>query len=276
MWWNSASLAGPIGLIAGQGEFPLIFAQAASSLKRKVVVFGVKGYTDKRVENFAAQAHYVELGALGQLLELLKREKIKKVVLAGGIPKRQMYDPLFRLDETAEKFIHNARHKGDDHLLKAFQFFLKAKCGVSVVDSRRFLKEILAGKGVLTRRAPTDAEWEDLKFGCHIAKGIGKMDIGQTVVVKEGVVLAIEAIEGTDAAVKRGGSLGQSRAVVVKAAKPGQDLRFDLPCVGLGTLECMKSARCGVLGVESGKTIMLFKDKMVETADKENISIVGL
>lgn len=276
MWWRNPHPSGPIGLIAGQGEFPLLFAQAAASLNKNVVVFGVKGYTDKRVESFAKETHYVELGALGSLVDLLKKTKIKNVVLAGGVPKKEIYNPDFKLDNTARGFIHETRNKGDDHLLKAFELFLKAKSGVSILDSRLFLKDILVPKGVLTDRIPTEAEWRDLKFGYQIIKGIGKLDIGQTVVVKREVVLAVEAIEGTDAAIKRGGELGHGSVVVVKAAKPNQDLRFDLPCVGLETLESLKSVSSKVLGIESGKTIILFKDKMIEAANREQMTIVGL
>ncbi len=275
MFWNHAVPEGPIGLIAGQGEFPVLFAKAASSLNKNLVVIGIKGYTDKRVEAFAREAHYLELGALGALIELLKHAKLKKVVLAGSIPKREIYNPQFKPDETAKGFITNTRNKGDDHILKAFQLFLKMKCGVSIIDSRIFLKHVLAPKGVLTRRKPSPSERADLKFGYSIAKGIGKLDIGQTVVVKDGVVLAVEAIEGTDRAILRGGELGNGEAVVVKVSKPRQDLRFDLPCVGLETIETLAKAGIKVLGLESGKTLMLSKDKFIERADSENMTLVG-
>ena len=271
-----AESSAPIGLIAGKGEFPLVFAQAASSLGKKVILFGLQGYTDKRIEGFVEKAHYVELGALGRLLEFLKQSGIRGVVLAGAVPKREIYNAGFPLDDTARGFIHGNANKGDDHLLRALTVFLKVKCGVSVLDSRRFLKDILASKGVMTRRVPTGAEWEDLKLGWRVAKAVGKMDVGQTVVVKDGVVLAVEALEGTDAAIRRGGELGHGGCVVVKAAKPNQDLKFDLPCVGLETLEALRSASSGVLGVEAGKTLMLFKDKLLAAADDRGVAVVGL
>ena len=265
-----------IGLIAGQGDFPLLFAEAASSLKHPLIVFGIKGHTDPRLEKFAKEMYTLDLGALGGLVDILKKTNIKKVVLAGGIPKREMYRPSFTMDETAKGFMRQTRNKGDDHILKALQFFLKAKCGVSIVDSRLFLKNVLAVKGLMTRRRPSPSEMNDLKFGWRVAKGIGKMDIGQTVVVKDGVVLAVEALEGTDAAIKRGGQLGQAGVVIVKTSKPGQDLRFDLPCVGFETMESMKSVGAKVIGVEAGKTLMLFKEKMIESANHADLSVVGL
>lgn len=267
--------SGPIGLIAGQGEFPVLFAEAASLLKKELIVFGVNGHTDRKVERYAKEARYVDLGSLGELVDLLKESRVKSVVLAGGVPKKEIYNESFKMDETAKGFIGVARNKGDDHILKAFGLFLKLKCGVSVLDSRVFLGPILAGKGVLTRRVPTPGEWQDLRFGYKIAKGIGKMDIGQTVVVKSGVVLAVEALEGTDEAIRRGGALGGGGAVIVKTAKPHQDLRFDLPCVGLGTLSVLRSISSGVMGVESGKTLLLRKQELIEQADKDGLALVG-
>ena len=240
-----------------------------------MVVFGVKGFTDKRVESFAAETYYVGLGELGKLAELLKQEKIKQVLIAGAVPKKQLYDPLFKPDSTAKTFLHSTRNKGDDHLLRAFQIFLKVRCGISVVDTRVFLKDSLPSAGVLTKRRPTETEWRDLKMGFRVAKHIGKMDIGQTVVIKEGVILALEAIEGTDEAIRRGAALGGGEVVVVKTSKPNQDLRFDLPCVGPETLETLLSASSRVLGVEAGKTIFLFRDQLIETADRHKMTLVA-
>ena len=276
MLWNAGSPLGTIGLIAGQGEFPIVFAKAALSLKRPVVVFGVEGYTDKRVEDFTSEAHYVGLGELGRLIDLLKQKKIRQVVFAGGVPKKQIYDPAFKLDPTAQDFISGARNKGDDHLLRAFELFLKARCGISVVDSRALLKKALAPRGVLTRRRPTPHEWQGLRLGLRMARHVGKMDIGQTVVIKDGAVLAVEAIEGTDRAIRRGGEWGHGDVVVVKAAKPNQALRFDLPCVGLDTLQTLQEASSRVLGVEAGKTILISREQLLEKADKQNMTLVGL
>jgi DUF1009 family protein len=276
MFWNRNHDSGLIGLIAGQGQFPVLFAEAAASLGKKILVIGIRGITDPKVETFAEKTRYLDLGALEALISILKEENLKKVVLAGGVPKKKMYDPAFKMDSTASSFIRQNKNKGDDHLLKAFQLFLKLKCGVSVLDSRHFLKNALASKGVLTLRPPTAGEWEDLKFGYRAAKQIGKLDVGQTVVVKDGVVLAVEAIEGTDAAIQRAGMLGNGRGVIVKVCKPNQDLRFDLPCVGLETLESMKAASSSVLGVEAGKTIMLSRQKLIEAANALQMTIVGM
>ena len=276
MWWKSTSNSSVIGLIAGQGDFPLLFAQAASSLKKKIILIGFHGVTDKKTEAFVSESHYLELGAIHDLFELIKKLGIREIALAGGIPKKEIYNPNFKMDSIAKDIMNTKANKGDDHLLRAFQVFLKTKSGASILDGRVFLKEAMAQKGVMTHRKPTNEEMRDLKFGWRIAKGIGRMDIGQTVVVKQGVVLAVEALEGTDVAIRRGGALCQSDAIVVKTAKPNQNLRFDLPCIGFETLESLKTAKCRVMGIESGKTIMLFREKLLEMANKENISLVGL
>lgn len=276
MWWDRDSATGPIGLIAGQGTFPVLFAKAARSVKRPVIVFGVEGVTDKRVEEFTSDAHYVKLGELGPLLELLKTKSIKQVVFAGSVPKKRLYDNSLKLDGAAEDFMRQASNKGDDHLMRSLEVLLKVKCGVSVIDSRAFLKDTLAKKGVLTRRKPGENEAGDLKLGFRTAKHVGQMDIGQTVVVKDGVVIAVEALEGTDQTIRRAGELVNDGAVVVKVSKPNQALRFDLPCVGLETLEAMRSAGARTLGVEAGKTILISKEKFIESADRAGLCVVGL
>lgn len=276
MGWRSPASDAPIGLIAGQGDLPVLFAKAALFLKRPVFVFGVEGITDRRIEEFARESHYVGLGELGKLVELLKSKKIRHIAFGGGVPKKKIYDPSFELDASARSFIRQTPNKGDDHILRALEMYLKLKCGVRVIDSRAFLKDTLAPKGVLTKRRPTEQEKKDLKFGARVARHVGKMDIGQTVVVKEGIVLAVEALEGTDQAIRRGGELGNGGAVVVKTSKPNQDLRFDLPCMGLETIQSLKAASARVFGMEAGKTIMIHKEKLIEAADKADISLVGI
>jgi UDP-2,3-diacylglucosamine hydrolase len=275
VWKNGAGSA-PLGLIAGHGEYPVLFAKAARALSRPVIVFGIEGFTDKSVEEFASETHYLGLGELGRLVELLKLKKVKHIAFAGSVPKKKIYDPALQMDATAQSFIRQTSNKGDDHLLRALGLLLKVQCGADVVDPRVILKEAVAPKGVLTRRKPSGQEAKDLKLGFEAAKHVGRMDIGQTVVVKDGVILAVEALEGTDLAIKRGGELGNGGVTVVKVSKPNQDLRFDLPCVGVHTVDALKAARAGTLGVEAGKTILISKDRFIEAADIAGISVVGL
>ncbi len=273
--WSRMAMEGPIGLVAGQGSFPMLFAKAALSVKKPVILFGVEGITDRRVEEFTSEAHYVGLGELGRLLDLLKGKSIKQVVLAGSLPKKRIYDSSLKLDTTASDFLRQSPNKGDDHLLRSLEVLLKLKCGVSVLDSRSFLKDTLAPKGVMTRRTLSEREKKDLKLGFQTAKHVGRMDIGQTVVVKDGVVVAVEALEGTDQTIRRAGELAGNGVVVVKVSKPNQALRFDLPCVGPDTVEALRSVSAAVLGVEAGRTILLSKDKFIEEADRAGLCVVG-
>ena len=274
MFKNGASET--VGLIAGAGELPVLFAQAGKSIKKRIVVFDVDGSADPRLKTIADEVHRFAMGDLKVLAELLKGSGVKSVALAGTVSKRNYYDDSFKMDDEAKKVVQSTKNKGDDHLLRAVQLFLKIKCGVSVLDPRVFLKNTTADKGVMTKRQPTAEEWQDLRLGQRTIKVIGKMDIGQTVVVKKGIVLAVEALEGTDEAIKRGAALGKGGVVVVKAAKPRQSLRFDLPCVGRETLQNMKALSSAVLGVEAGKTILISKQQLIEMADREDMVLVGL
>lgn len=264
-----------IGLLAGEGELPVVFLEAAAASGKRVVSVGVEGLADPRVRDRSTAYHTVGLGEAGRLVEILRSEKIRGVVLAGGIPKTRLYDPGLRMDESARSIVASKSNRGDDHLLRAFELFLRVRCGVRVLDARGLLKPALAPRGVITRRAPTAEESSDLKFGSRIARGIGRMDIGQTVVVNKGVVLAVEAVEGTDAAVRRGGQLGRG-GVVVKTSKPTQSLRFDLPCAGVRTIESMREAGCTALGLEAGRTLLIGREALVERADQAGITIVGI
>jgi DUF1009 family protein len=266
----------PVGLLAGGGEFPRLLAEGARRLGRPVFLFGLKDLTDRAVDPLVQEAHYFDLAAASKILEALRASGVRHVLMGGSLPKKKLIDPGFRGDGLLRDFFKGSKRRGDDGLLRALEVFLRVRCGISVLDSRLFLKDVLCPRGVLTRRKPTASETSDLRFGLRIARGIGKMDIGQTVVVKEGVVLAVEAIEGTDLAIRRGGELGYGDCVVVKASKPNQDLRFDLPCIGVRTLETLRRASSKVIGLEAGKTILIGKQDILEAADEADLTLVGL
>lgn len=274
--WGKRSDDRRIGIIAGSGDFPVLLAREAASAGQDVVVFGIEGHTDRSIERYGARTHYVGLGELGRIIGLLKETGLRRVVLAGGIPKKELYNPSMRLDEDARRVVGRTSEKGDDRLLRALEGYLWIRCGVRVVDSRVFLGRAMVPKGTLTRRAPDAGEWKDIKFGWKIAKRVGRLDIGQTVAVRQGTVIAVEAIEGTDQAILRAGALTGPGAVIVKACKPGQALRFDLPCVGPRTIESMREAGSRVLAVEAGKTIFLSRADVIAAAEETDISIVGL
>lgn len=276
MIWSDSRPVGAVGMIAGGGEFPILLARAAMGLGRSLTVFGINGLTDRRLDDYAAEVHYVELGHLGRVLELLREKKIRQVVLAGSVPKKRLFDPGLKLDREADGLLKGAPNKGDDHLLKALEVVLRLRCGAKVLDTRKFLKDALASKGFLTQRRPDVRETRDLELGLKVARHIGKMDIGQTVLVKDGVVVAVEALEGTDQAIRRAGELAGAGLVMVKAAKPNQSLLFDLPCVGLDTVDRLVEAGCRTLGVEAGRTIMISKEQFLQACERKGLTVVGL
>lgn len=267
-----------IGLIAGNGRFPILFAQKAIEQGLSVVAVAHRGETLPELEEVVTasggQVTWVHVGQLGRLIKVFKSAGVEQVVMAGGIKKTRLFTNI-RPDLRSLKLFRQIGQNKDDLLLRAVAQELESE-GLMVRESTLFLSSILASKGPMTRRVPNDEEWEDIKFGWEIAKEIGRLDIGQCIVVKRRVVLAVEAIEGTDETIRRGGRLCQSGAVVIKVSKPHQDLRFDVPAVGPSTIEAMKEVRAHTLALEAGKTLLLDKDVVLELADRLKISIIGI
>jgi len=264
-----------IGLIAGNGRFPLLFAQTVKGQGRDVVAVAHEGQTQSDLSQYVDKLLWIKVGQLSKMISFFKEHGVKEVVLAGGINKSMMFTQ-FRPDFKALLLLSKLKSKNDDSLLRAFAREME-KEGFTVANSTVYLSSVTAHPGCLTRRSPTDEERRDIEFGWKIAKGIGEMDIGQCVVVKNQTVLAVEAIEGTDAAIRRGGGLaGKGGIVVVKVSKPNQDLRFDAPAIGPKTIRTMKESGGTALAVEAGKTIILDQEEMVKLADKENIAVVAL
>ena len=262
-----------IGLIAGNGTFPLFFARAAKKRGLKVVAVGMRGETKPEVEAEVDVMTWVRVGQLKKMIDAFVRSGVREAAMAGGVRKTRLFERA-RPDFLAMKLLAQAVVRRDDGLLRmvASEF---ERAGVTIVDSTIYMPEALAPEGVLTRTQPDAREWEDLRYGLVIAREIGKLDIGQTVVVKDGAVVALEAIEGTDACIARAGGLAKN-VVIVKTAKPAQDMRFDVPAVGLKTLESMKSAGARVLGIEAGRTLVLEPEEFLRRADAMKLVIVGL
>jgi hypothetical protein len=263
-----------IGLIAGNGRFPLHFAQTVKKEGREVVAVAHEGQTLGELNQYVDKILWIKVGQLSKMINFFKEYGVKEVVLAGGINKSMMFTQ-FRPDLKALLLLNKLKNKSDDTLLRAFAHEME-KEGFTVVNSTVYLSSITSEPGCLTRRSPSGEELKDIEFGWKIAKGIGEMDIGQSVVVKNQTVLAVEAIEGTNETILRGGRLGKGGIVVVKVSKPNQDLRFDAPAVGPETIKTLKEAGGTVLAIEAGKTIILEQKEMVKLADKENISIIAL
>ncbi|MBF0475910.1 MAG: UDP-2,3-diacylglucosamine diphosphatase LpxI [Deltaproteobacteria bacterium] len=263
-----------IGLIAGNGQFPIIFSQAVKDRGYSVVALAHLHETDPAIDSVADVVEWVKLGQLSRIINVFKEHNVVEAVLAGGITKERMFSKL-RPDFRTLALLAKMDTKLDDGLLRALAGELE-KEGIAVKSPDVFMPALLVEPGLLTRRRPTSAEARDVAFGWRIAKELGRLDIGQCVVVRDQVVLAVEAIEGTDKTIRRGGSLGREKVVVVKAAKPNQDLRFDKPAVGLQTIDTMAEVKAAVLVIEAHKTLIFDRQAMTKAADKAKIAIVAL
>ena len=263
-----------IGVIAGGGQFPKLFIDAAKETGRRSVVVGFKGETADDVVRAADQFCWVKLGQLGKVIRFFKKNNVAEAVFLGTITKTRMFRDVF-FDLKGLSLWNKINRRHDDALLRAVADVLEDD-GISIVESTRYLQKLLFPEGILTKKAPSRKQREDIEFGWTMAKAIGELDIGQCVVVRDKTVLAVESIEGTDAAILRGGSLGKEKVVVVKVHKPGQDFRFDLPATGLKTIESIKKVNGAVLAVEAGKSLLFDSEKMLRLADESGIVVVGV
>lgn len=263
-----------LGLIAGNGKFPIIFAEQAKREGFEIVAVAHRGETLEEIESVAAEVTWIYVGQLGKMIQTFRTAGVTEAVMAGGIRKIKLFGN-FRPDWRGARFLASQTSRDDDALLRGVAEELE-RDGIKVVDSTLCVPQIIPAAGVLTRSAPDAAQWDDVRFGFKIAKEIGRLGIGQTVIVKNRMVVAVEALEGTDATIQRGGTLAHSGCVVVKVSKPNQDLRFDVPAVGLDTIKNIHAVGGAVLAVEAGKTILLEVDALLEHADAAGISVVAL
>ena len=262
-----------IGLIAGSGKFPLMVAESAKQRGLQVVAVAHKGETVSELAEKVDDITWVGLGQFGHLISAFKSKEVKHVLMAGAITKTNVFSDV-RPDLRGLAVLGKLLVFHDDDILRAVAGELE-KEGITVISSATYLPELLAPRGCLTRRKPRKEEVEDIEFGWMVAKELGRLDIGHCVVVRRKTVLAVEAIEGTNKAILRGGELARERAVVVKVCKPSQDLRFDLPAVGLDTVKVMKSVDATVLAIEAGKTLVFDREEMIHLADASGIAIVS-
>jgi hypothetical protein len=260
-----------IGLLAGGGQFPLLFAHAARQAGVYVVAVGFEGETDPMLGKYAAEFHLLKLGRLNRLIKTFKNAGVQRAAMAGTINKTRLYARI-RPDWRAVKFLGKLKHKKDDFLLRALAEELELE-GIRIEPSTMFLPDLLAPEGILTRRKPNRKEQVDIEFGWSLAKKFGDLDIGQCLVVRDRAVLAVEGIDGTDATILRGGRLCREGAIVIKVSKPNQDLRFDVPAVGYDTIEAMKRVKARVLVAEAEKTLIFDREKMIDAANAAGITI---
>lgn len=263
-----------IGLIAGNGTFPIAFARAAKQKGIRVIAVAHDGETSPDLAQWVDGIFWIKVGQLGKLISIFKEQGVADVIMAGGIKKTHLFSGALP-DLRGIALLAKMVHKKDDSILRAVAAELESE-GIIVRESTLYLDSIIAQPGVLTKRKPSKAEQEDIEFGWQMAKEIGKLDIGQTVLVKDQAVLAVEAIEGTDEAIRRGGALCKQGAVVVKVCKPQQDLRFDLPAIGTQTIKTMTEVKASCLAIEAGKTIIIEREAVIADADKAGIAIVAI
>jgi DUF1009 family protein len=261
-----------IGLISGEGEFPLILAKSLKNKGYSVIAVCFSKEQEKKLETLVSKVYRIKIGQFGKLIKIFKNEGVKKLLFLGKIDKINALKVGIP-DLRALSLWRRIKIKEDDAILRAVAEELE-KEGFCIEAPSQYLTEFLTPEGVLTKRKPGDEEWEDIKYGVKIAKAIGDLDIGQCVVVKDRMTIAVEAIEGTDATILRAGSL-RKNTVVIKVAKPKQDLRLDLPVAGKNTVETMIKARAKVLVLEAGKTFFLQREEAIKLADQNGIAIVG-
>ncbi len=263
-----------IGLIAGGGQFPITFSKAAKSKGFVIYAVAYNNEADPGLKEHVDTIEWIHLGQIKRIIKFFKKNAVSQAVMMGAITKTRMFSDV-RPDIKAISLIADMRHTHDDGLLRGLVRVLE-KEGIKIKASTFLLPQLLALKGCWTKRKPNRAEKMDIDLGWELAKEIGRLDIGQCVVVGGGSILAVEAIDGTDATIMRGGKLGQGTAVVVKVCKPNQDIRFDIPAIGAQTIKTMHEAGARVLIIEAGKTVVFDQEEIIELANEFGIAIVAM
>lgn len=264
----------PLGLIAGNGRFPFLVAAGARQAGRRVIAVAIREETSPELEREVDELHWVSLGQLGRCLDALRQGGATEAVMAGQVQHRRIFSDIVP-DLKLLSLLARLAVKNTDSLIGAVADFLEAE-GIRLLSSTLFLDDQLASAGAMTRKKPSKAELEDIAYGVEIASALTALDLGQTVVVKSRAAVALEAMEGTDETIRRAGAIGGKGVVVVKLAKPKQDMRFDVPVVGAKTLETMAGVRSAVLAVEAGKTLLFDKPAFIADADRRGIAVFGI
>lgn len=264
-----------IAIIAGAGQFPFYVARAAKRQGLGLVAVGIQGWADPRLASQVDTYEELPIGQLGRLIERLKAHGVRQAIMAGKVTKEVLLDPRIPFDPEARQLLQQSPDSSVGAMLGAIGTRL-AREGITLLDSSTFLRDDLCPAGVLTSRGPTALEEEDIAVGMRSARALAALDIGQTVVVKGRVVVAVEALEGTDAVIRRAHALAGEGLVVVKTASPGQDRRFDLPIIGTETVATLRDAGGSCLAVEAGTTLLLDRRTVLASADSARLCIVGV
>jgi len=263
-----------IGLIAGNGKLPFLFAMAARRQNKHVVAAAIRGDTSPLLRFGVHQFAWFHAGELKKLFDYFRRQGVREVVMAGQVNPGNLFVQNIAMDEEFRSLFQALENRKADTIFSAVAEKLHNN-GMQLLNSTILFQDYLARDGILTRREPTDQEWADIDFGQKIAKSMGGLDIGQTVVIKDKAVVAIEAMEGTDRCILRGGRIVRQGAVIVKMSKPQQDQRFDVPVIGLRTIQVMRKVKASCLAIEAGKTLVINENQCIRLANNSNITIVS-
>lgn len=264
----------PLGLIAGNGRFPLLAAAGARRAGRRVIGLAIREETDPQIANAVDEIHWIGLGQLGRAIEILHASGVREALMAGQVKHRQLFSGVVP-DLKLTGVLARLALRNTDSLIGGIAEAL-AREGITLLPSVAFVGEQLAASGAMTRRAPGREERRDVEYGEKVARALAGLDLGQTAVVKGRAAVALEAMEGTDEVIRRAGRLAGRGTVVVKVSKPRQDMRFDVPVVGMGTVEAMSEAGAGVLAVDAGRTLMIDKPALLARAEEARIAVWGL
>lgn len=263
-----------LGIIAGCGTLPQAAAKNAASRGFNVVTIAFFRDVFEKMKPYSSKIYHINIGQVKKVFKTLKHEAIKDLIMIGKFEKRMLFENL-KFDLKALSILSKMHNRNDDTIMLAIADEFE-KSGINVLEQANFLKDMFPKQGVLTSRTPSSREYRDIEYGFDLAKRVAGLDIGQTVIVKGQSILAVEAIEGTDKAIKRGCMLGGKGVTVVKVSKPSQDPRFDVPAIGRNTIDTMSEGMASILAVEAGKTILVNKDEMTALADSAGIAIVAV
>lgn len=264
-----------IGLIAGNKKFPLLFCEAAKARGYSVVAIAIKGDTSTKIKKLADTVYWLNLSEFKRLFEIFKAEGVNKVVMAGQISPARLFSKEVKRSRELQQILLNIKNKKADTIFGAIADKLQ-DAGLELLGSTTFVEGLLPKKGVLTRCQPDAGTWDDVCFGLELAKSVSALDIGQTVAVKDKAIIAVEALEGTDNLIRRAGRIVRCGITIVKVAKPKQDIRFDIPVVGLKTIQSLIKAGAKCLAIEADKTLFIDLQAAVRLAEKKGISIVSV
>jgi hypothetical protein len=262
------------GLIAGNGQLPFLILEAARSLGVEMIVVAIREEASPDIETWVKTTYWLSLGQLGRLIDTFKKEEITQAIMAGQVRHKQIFSDIVP-DLKLLKLLTSLKTRNTDSLIGGVARVLEEE-GITLLDSTTFLKPLLPEPGVLTTRAPNETESKDITYGRRIAREIARMDLGQTLVVREQACVAIEAMEGTDEVIRRAALLtGNKRTTVIKVSKPNQDMRFDVPVIGIPTLKLMAEVNASALSIDACKTLLIDRNELISFANQQDISIIA-